>query len=245
MEEVYTSYVIPFRQYVMYDCFGGPRPVQIRYLINAQKGSTFFVVLALMIYFDNWSWTAHIYLANHGIYGFIWLLKDITVPDKAWKAYLTIASTIVAFVSLMIYWAAGYIVVAHGVEASPAVAAVAVMMNTLGSVLMMVTDTQKYFQLKYHHGLITDGWLTWSRNTNYLGEMMIYLSFALLANHWLPYAWLAFIWTVLFMSNMIAKDVSIRNKDGGSAYMHKANLLFPNVVGWARSGVESRPAECS
>ena len=51
--------------------------------------------------------------------------------------------------------------------------------HTLGCVLMMASDTQKYWTLKYRRGLITDGWFARCRNTNYLGEMMIYGSYAL------------------------------------------------------------------
>ncbi|KAF0709622.1 Aste57867_5847 [Aphanomyces stellatus] len=231
--------MIPFRQYLMFDFLGGPRPIQIRHLINFQKCGTFVFVLALMVYYDNWSWTAHVYLANHGIYGTIWMLKELTIPDNAWQAYPTILSSFITLVGLILYWAAGYIVVAYRVDVSPSLAALCIMMNTLGSVLMMAADTQKHFTLKYKKGLISDGWLAWSRNTNYLGEMMIYLSFALLANHWIPYAWLAFMWSVVFMSNMVAKDLSIRKKEGGAAYIQKAGFLFPNLVGWANSVVQS------
>ncbi|RHY13666.1 hypothetical protein DYB36_006354 [Aphanomyces astaci] len=256
MEALYIKYLCPFKKYVTLDLIGGPRPLQFRYFINMQKGATFFFVLACMAYYDNWSWTAHVYLAStlcfvlsiyqhpsvdHGIYGFIWLLKDITVPDATWQVYLTIPSAIVAVVGLGIYWVAGYIVVAHRVEASPSLGALCIMMNTLGSTLMLAADTQKYFALKYKKGLISDGWVTWSRNTNYLGEMMLYLSFALLANHWIPYAWLAFVWSMLFMSNMLAKDASLRKKEGGDAYMAKAGFLLPNVAGWAAASWSSAP----
>ncbi|RHZ11372.1 hypothetical protein DYB26_008360 [Aphanomyces astaci] len=264
MEALYIKYLCPFKKYVTLDLIGGPRPLQFRYYINMQKGATFFFVLACMAYYDNWSWTAHVYLAStlcfvlsiyqhpsvdHGIYGFIWLLKDITVPDATWQVYLTIPSAIVAVVGLGIYWVAGYIVVAHRVEASPSLGAVCIMMNTLGSTLMLAADTQKYFALKYKKGLISyvvtkmlschhmnghhfarrDGWVTWSRNTNYLGEMMLYLSFALLANHWIPYAWLAF--------NAHKRTF----QEGGDAYMAKAGFLLPNVAGWAAASWSSAP----
>ncbi|RHY23845.1 hypothetical protein DYB32_009049 [Aphanomyces invadans] len=163
MDALYLKYVCPFKQYVSVDLIGGPRPIQFRYLINVQKGATFLFVLACMAYFDNWSWTAHVYLAStaarccvdHGIYGFIWLLKDITIPDASWKVYLTIPSAVVAVTGLGLYWVAGYIVVAHRVEASPSLAAVCIMLHTLGTTLMLAADTQKYFTLKYKKGLIS------------------------------------------------------------------------------------------
>ncbi|KAF0709623.1 Aste57867_5848 [Aphanomyces stellatus] len=233
METVYTSAVIPLSQWLLFDSLGGPRPFPARHMINLQKGGTLVFVLTLMVYYDNWSWTAHVYLANHGVYGLIWLLKDMTVPDTVWMKHPTILSQAIIYAALGLYWAAGYIVVAHRVDASPSLATLCIMMNTLGSVLMIATDTQKYFTLKFKKGLISDGWLTWSRNTNYLGEMMIYLSFALLANHWAPYTWLALIWSILFMSNMVAKDISLRKKEGGPEYVQKAGFLLPNIIGWA------------
>lgn len=46
---------------------------------------------------------------------------------------------------------------------------------------MMASDSQKYFTLKYKKGLINDGWFKIIRNTNYLGEMMIYLTYAMIS----------------------------------------------------------------
>ncbi|CAK4656879.1 hypothetical protein LEN26_015136 [Aphanomyces euteiches] len=241
MEALYVNYIGPLKQYLMNDCLGGPRPTLFRYLINVQKGCTGLYVLALMFYFDNWSWAAHIYLANHGIYGVIWLLKDMTVPDPVWQTNITILSTLIAGTGLGLYWVAGYIVVAHRVEVSPTLGALCIAMNTLGSTLMLATDTQKFYTLKYKKGLISDGWLTWSRNTNYFGEMMIYLSFALLAKHWIPFAWLGFMWSIVFMTNMVYKDVSLRKKEGGAEYFAKAGFLVPNLVGWAKTFFSSDP----
>jgi hypothetical protein len=40
-----------------------------RWIINFQKGATFFYVLFMMFYFDNWSLGSYTYLALHGVYG--------------------------------------------------------------------------------------------------------------------------------------------------------------------------------
>ena len=49
--------------------FGGEKVFPIRHIINAQKGGTFFVMLALMCYYNNFSLGAWVYLALHGSYG--------------------------------------------------------------------------------------------------------------------------------------------------------------------------------
>ena len=72
----------------------------------------------------------------------------------------------------------------------------------LGCVIMIAADVQKYTTLKLKRGLITTGMFKYVRHPNYLGEMMIYGSFALLAWHWVPAIVLAYFWGVLFSTNI-------------------------------------------
>jgi len=46
---------------------------------------------------------------------------------------------------------------------------------------MIAAEAQKYFTLRLESGLITDGVFRYVRHPNYLGEMMIYGSFALMS----------------------------------------------------------------
>jgi hypothetical protein len=48
---------------------GGPNFFPIRHIINLQKGGSFLFMLSLMIYFNNFSIGAWVYLALHGSYG--------------------------------------------------------------------------------------------------------------------------------------------------------------------------------
>ena len=56
---------------------------------------------------------------------------------------------------------------------------------------MMASDAQKHYTLQYKRGLITTGWFSRVRHPNYLGEMMLYASFAVVAGHVLPWLVLA------------------------------------------------------
>ena len=58
---------------------------------------------------------------------------------------------------------------------------------------MMASDSQKYFTLKYKKGLINDGWFKIIRNNNYLGEMMIYLTYAMISKSYISYFILIYI----------------------------------------------------
>ena len=76
----------------------------------------------------------------------------------------------------------------------------------MGVTFMMVSDAQKYYTLKYKKGLINEGMFALTRNPNYLGEIMLYGSFGLLANHWICWSVLFSMWGVMFNLNMTLKD---------------------------------------
>jgi hypothetical protein len=82
--------------------------------------------------------------------------------------------------------------------------------------------------VKYRKGLITEGFFSRCRNPNYLGEILIYLGFALLAQHWLPFLVLGGFITGVFIPNMLKKDRSL------SRYPHQQLLR--------RSGTRTRSA---
>ena len=81
-----------------------------------------------------------------------------------------------------------------------------VVMYVVGLFLMMGSDYQKNTQLKNKPGLIANGFFATTRNPNYLGEMLIYGSFAGLGGHRYSYYILGFVWSTLFLTNMLAKD---------------------------------------
>ncbi|MCB1583430.1 MAG: hypothetical protein R3E90_01465 [Marinicella sp.] len=70
--------------YLTTDFLGGPRIWKLSWVINFQKADTFVLVLALMWYYQNFSTSAYVYLALHGGYGFVWLIKDVFFPDASW-----------------------------------------------------------------------------------------------------------------------------------------------------------------
>ncbi|KAJ3131603.1 hypothetical protein HK100_006191 [Physocladia obscura] len=219
--------------FIMYDGFGGEnRKVRpIRYVINSFKGLTLPVMVGLMAYHNNFGWTASVYTSMHGTYGIFWLVKEAICPDPQWQRKQPIECTIMTSAVMLTYWSAGYLTISHHVQVSPCYAASCLFLHTAGIVLMMVTDTQRYFQLKYKKGLISDGWLARSRNTNYLGETMLYSSYFLMSQHWFPWLFPASTMAALFIHGMLRKDESLRKKDGAEEYFKKSWFFFPNFVG--------------
>ena len=205
--------------------------MKIKYPINLHKGSTSIFVLALMGIYQNFTIGAWVYLALHGTYGILWLLKDRIYPDKQWEEEIPIWVGILGFFFINLYWVAPFILISSGTIPSPPLIAAAISINILGIFLHYSSDAQKYYTLKYKSGLITEGFFARCRNTNYLGEICIYLGFALLVQHWLPFAILGLFAAGIFVPNMIKKDKSLSRYPEFKEYKENSGLLLPKVWG--------------
>lgn len=220
------------REYLIEDFLGGPKVVKFAWAINLQKGGTLLFVLALMAATDTWTATAWTYLGLHGSYGLVWLLKELVFPDPGWQKRITIGAAINSWaLGLALYWLAPVLLVTQKVEQPPAVLGAAMVLYALGVVLMVGADAQKYFVLKARRGLITDGFFARTRNPNYLGEMMLYAAFAVVAGHWVPWVVLAWVWGAMFFPNMWRKDASMSRYPEWAAYKARTGLLLPRLFG--------------
>jgi protein-S-isoprenylcysteine O-methyltransferase Ste14 len=220
------------RDHLSDDLFGGPKLLKAAWVINLQKGSTLLFVLALMAWYDVWTPTAWTYAALHGSYGLCWLLKDRLFPDPSWEKRVTFGGALTMWALVLgPYWIAPYLIVSRRVEAPPGLLAAATLLYALGVVVMMGSDAQKYYTLRARPGLITDGFFARVRHPNYLGEMMLYGSFALLSGHWLPWAILAWVWGGVFLPNMLRKEDRMKRHPGWADYRSRTGFLLPRLGG--------------
>ena len=91
----------------------------------------------------------------------------------------------------------------------------------VGVCLTLTADGQKNFILKHVKErplLITDGLFARTRNPNYLGEMMLYSSFATLTNHWISYSIILWAFLTIFPARMFQKEISLKQKPGYREY---------------------------
>lgn len=207
--------------------------IKIKHAINLHKGLTAFVILGMMAIYQNFQAGPWIYLALHGTYGFLWLLKDRIYPDKQWEEELSLPMGIFTFVALAAYWLAPWLLISRGVDVPPALLALAVACNVTGCMLHYSADAQKHFTLKYRRGLITEGFFARCRNTNYLGEMLIYLGFAILPMHPVPFLILAGFILGIFVPNMRKKDQSLSRYPEFADYQAQSGLIWPQL--WSAS----------
>ena len=169
-------------------------------------------------------------------YGLVWIIKDLAFPDSSFQKSATIGAAIASFITVLgWYWVFGWLLISR--IAAPkyplpdyAWFSLCISLCMVGSAIMIASDAQKYFTLRLKRGLITDGMFRFIRHPNYLGEMMIYGSFALMVWHWLPLVVLAWVWGGLFVVNMILKEASMSRYPGWGQYKKRSWWLLPPVV---------------
>lgn len=220
---------------------GGAGRTTPRVPINLHKAGMGPFVLALMLASGDFSVAALLYLALHGTYGVLWLVKDVAFPDPSWRSPCSIGSALtISVVPLGLYTLAPLLMLTPlgtlvpggwGTTATlpKGVAFAAVLCFSLGSFLHFVGDAQKHFVLAHQRPrqLITTGLFAATRNPNYLGEILIYASFNLLAQHWLPWVACAWVWGAIFLPNMLAKDRSMSRYPEHAAWRARTGLLLP------------------
>lgn len=120
-----------------------------------------------------------------------------------------------------------FILISSGTIPSYPLVAAAICLNIFGVFLHFVSDAQKYYTLKYQPGLITEGFFALCRNTNYLGEILIYSAFAMLTQHWLSFLIFGGFIIAIFIPNMLKKDKSLSRYPEFNDYKRRSGLLFP------------------
>jgi protein-S-isoprenylcysteine O-methyltransferase Ste14 len=204
--------------------------VRQKHFIDAHKGITFLVILAMMGYFHQWqNTTAWIYLALHGTYGILWVLKSRIFPDKNWEKKTNLWWGIfVAWGGLTSYWLPALLLMWTGAEAPGWLLGLAVSLNLFGVFLHFTVDMQKYVHLQLQPDkLITGGMLAHVRNMNYFGELLIYLSFPMLTMSWLAFIPIALFVAFYWLPGMLRKEKSLARYTEFEEYKQNSKLFIP------------------
>lgn len=202
-----------------------------RHIIDTFKLSTGPFVLVCMATFHRWScYSAWLYLAMHGTYGVLWVAKSRIFPDKTWERPLRAGRGAVMVFGLLSYWVAPLLLAFRGTESSPVLAGGCVAAFGAGVFLHFAADMQKHVELALRPGqLMTGGLWRRTRNPNYLGELLIYGSFAALSQQVAAYVVLALAFLVEWLPNMRRKDRSLARYPEFAAYRARTALLIPWV----------------
>ena len=204
-----------------------------RHFIDSHKGATPLVVLIMMaVYQQMDNSTAWLYLATHGVYGALWVLKSRTFPDKQWEQSCGIGYGLYIWAGLSLYWITPWLITSRALEAPPRLMGLAVSMYSFGVFFHFAADMQKHISLELRPGLITEGLWARCRNPNYFGELLIYLGFGLLAGTWawVPASVLVVFMILVWVPNMLKKDRSLSRYPEFAAYKKQSWLIIPFVI---------------
>jgi protein-S-isoprenylcysteine O-methyltransferase Ste14 len=200
-----------------------------KHFIDSHKGATGLAILAMMAIYHQWTNpTAWVYLALHGSYGLLWVMKSRIFPDKTWEQETGWGYGLYIWGGLTLYWVAPWLLTSQDVQAPAWYLAVCISIYILGIFLHFTTDMQKYVSLRLQpETLITAKMMTRCRNLNYFGELLIYLGFGLLAMHWLPIVILGLFIIVVWLPNMRRKDRSLSRYPEFEDYKLNTRLFIP------------------
>ena len=200
-----------------------------KFYIDIHKGITGLVVLGMMALHDQWdNPTAWIYLALHGSYGVFWVLKSNIFPDKSWERVIGLGYGLVNWAGLSLYWIAPWILTSQDIRAPGWHLGLCVTLYVFGVFFHFSTDMQKFTSLRLEpNQLITSGFMRHTRNMNYLGELLIYLGFGLLAMHWVPLLILALFVVIIWIPNMLRKDRSLSRYADFTEYERRSKFFIP------------------
>jgi hypothetical protein len=213
---------------------------QMRLVVNIFKALTPIYCLILMTYFQNFSTATVVYTGLHGSYGIIWLLKDLITPDETFMKPVSIFGSMSVSICLAAYWYPFYVLVSDTAalkcsEISLERLLVAMIMFNVGVFMMIATDVQKTVSLKYMRQIpnspktITDAYFKHSRSLNYLGEIMVYISYVVIPGDTYLYLSYLAIMSVTMSLGYIKKELSFRRKPEWSWYKEETLSLLPRI----------------
>ena len=210
---------------------GAPRVWRERHVIDLFKGLTgpfVLLVMAATHTFDRAD--AWAYLGVHGSYGVLWVLKSRVFGDRNWERPLRPVRAVLLTVGLAGYWAAPVALCLQPEAAPPWLVGLCVGLYGMGVFLHFAADMQKHMHLAHRRGvLLTEGLWARTRNPNYLGELLIYVSFTAMSRHWLPAVLFASVIALEWVPNMLRKDRSLARYSNFEVWRRRSGLLFPRL----------------
>lgn len=229
-----TRLIATIVNFMVYELGGGKKSVKGSHVVNLACliSGVAAIVLAYLFQIDSlYSFTA---LGVFLSYQIVWPIKNQVFPDASWEHRMTVPSAIFFFCYLVISLSPGFFIAMNmrsgDLPLSENLWVVAsIFVYVLGLLLLLISDCQKYFTLKYQKGLITTGMFKRMRHPNYLGQSLVYISFAMLAYHVIPLIWYVFVVSLINTNNIKVKEASMARYPEWSEYKKRSGYLFPKI----------------
>lgn len=170
--------------------------------VNIAKAITVLCLVGCALVFGIRDMRQVLYLCLHISYGIWWQLEQWIYPQRRqmYNDPINSLSFIFVILSVGIFYALpGYLAFTNPLPLSVAAASIALPLYIFGSLINTSADVQKLTAKQFGSGLVKDNIWRFSRNINYFGDLLRYISFCVVAGS--PWAYLvpgyiAFFYTV-------------------------------------------------
>ncbi len=202
--------------------------------INIAKVTTMVALLIPALVLGLESPRVVIYLSLHLSYCLWWLLEEVLFPWRSRHLFTEVvppvqAAVVVLYVGVF-YALPGWLAMANDQLLQPLTIALGLSLYIFGSLLNTAADVQKGTAKELGATLVADGAWRRVRHVNYLGDLLRYSSFAVIAGS--LWAWLLPASVLaLYLPRMIQKEAAMAERyPGFKAYRQSSWWLVPGVI---------------
>ena len=201
--------------------------------INTAKVLTIVLLLVLAAVIGVKDMRQVVYLSLHISYCLWWLLEQWLFPERARQLFSERVGVVgFGFALLFIgvfYTLPGLLAFLNPLPISQAAVAVALGLFSFGSLINASADTQKTTAKAMGAGLVSDGIWRRVRHVNYLGDLLRYLSFAVVAGNIWAYLVPALV-LLIYLQRIGQKEVQMAVKyPEFSAWQQRSARLLPGL----------------
>lgn len=188
-----------------------PIPTKLTQLtaINIAKVTTIVLLLSCALIFGMHNFRQLLYLCLHVSYCVWWLLEQWLYPQRRQQIFQVsidwVGLVLVILIVGVLYALPGYLAFTNPVPLSFVTTAIGLFLYIFGSLLNTSADVQKLTAKQHGATLVQDGAWRFSRNINYLGDLLRYLSFSVIAGSLWAYSIPAMI-TLLYLQRIQQKE---------------------------------------
>nr|WP_199316880.1 DUF1295 domain-containing protein [Chroococcidiopsis sp. [FACHB-1243]] len=198
--------------------------------INAAKVLTVFCLAICAIVFGISDLRQVIYLCLHVSYCLWWLLEQWFFPNRRQIFNEPIGVGGLSFTLIFVgvfYTLPGYLAFTNPAPISALATAIAIPLYIFGTLINTTADVQKLTAKQYGAGLVQDGVWRFSRNINYFGDLLRYLSFSVVSGSLWAYLVPGTI-TLLYLQRISQREQTMSGKYSEyAAYQESSSRLIP------------------
>ncbi|MFM2158315.1 MAG: hypothetical protein RLZZ124_789 [Cyanobacteriota bacterium] len=201
--------------------------------INAAKVLTILLLLVMSALVGVRDMRQVLYLSLHISYCLWWLLEQWLFPERRRQLFSERVgpagfTAALLFIGVL-YSLPGLLAFLNPTPISPAAVAIAVGLFSFGSLINASADVQKTTAKAMGAGLVCDGIWRRVRHVNYLGDLLRYLSFAVVAGNGWAYLVPGLV-LLVYLQRIAAKEVSMAARyPDFSAYQQRSTRLLPGL----------------